>query len=39
VTRILEQTNANLRRVLDGEPVRDVVNGLDPRVVRRPGPA
>ena len=39
VTRILEQTNANLRRALDGEPVRDVVNGLDPRVVRRPGPA
>jgi D-3-phosphoglycerate dehydrogenase len=39
VTRILDQTNANLRRVLDGEPVRDVVNGLDPRVVRRPGPA
>ena len=39
VTRILDQTNANLRRVLDGEPVCDVVNGLDPRVVRRPGPA
>jgi D-3-phosphoglycerate dehydrogenase len=37
VTRILEQTNANLRRVLDGEPVVDVVNGLDPHVVRRRG--
>ena len=35
VTRILEQTNANLRRVLDGEPVVDVVNGLAPSVVRR----
>ena len=35
VTRILEQTNANLRRVLAGEPVVDVVNGLGPDVVRR----
>ena len=35
VSRILEQTNANLRRALDGEPVVDVVNGLGPRVVRR----
>lgn len=35
VSRILQQTNANLRRVLAGEPVVDVVNGLDPRVVRR----
>jgi D-3-phosphoglycerate dehydrogenase len=35
VARILQQTNANLRRVLDGEPVVDVVNGLSPRVVRR----
>ena len=35
VTRILQQTNANLRRVLDGEPVVDVVNGLPPDVVRR----
>ena len=35
VTRILEQTNANLRRVLDGEPVVDVRNGLGPHVVRR----
>ena len=35
VTRILQQTNANLRRVLDGEPVVDVVNGLPPHVVRR----
>ncbi len=36
VTRILGQANANLRRVLDGEPVQDVVNGRDPLVVRRP---
>ena len=36
VSRILQQTNANLRRVLDGEPVVDVVNGLPARVVRRP---
>jgi phosphoglycerate dehydrogenase-like enzyme len=35
VTRILEQTNANLRRAFDGEPVVDVVNGLGPRVARR----
>lgn len=33
--RILGQTTANLRRVLDGEPVVDVVNGVDPRVRRR----
>ena len=33
--RIVGQSTANLRRVLDGEPVVDVVNGIDPRVVRR----
>ena len=33
--RILGQSTANLRRVLDGEPVVDVVNGQDPRVRRR----
>ena len=33
--RILGATTANLQRVLDGEPVADVVNGLDPRVHRR----
>ncbi len=38
VTRILQQTNANLRRVFDGEPVVDVVNGRPPHVVRRRGP-
>jgi D-3-phosphoglycerate dehydrogenase len=38
VTRILEQTNANLRRVLDGSPVVDVVNGLSPHVLRRQQP-
>jgi D-3-phosphoglycerate dehydrogenase len=32
--RIVGQTTANLRRALDGEPVVDVVNGVDP-VVRR----
>lgn len=33
--RILGQSTANLRRVLAGEPVVDVVNGVDPVVVRR----
>ena len=33
--RIIGQTTANLQRVLDGEPVLDVVNGVDPRVRRR----
>lgn len=33
--RIVGQSTANLRRVLDGEPVVDVVNGVDPAVVRR----
>ena len=33
--RILGQSTANLSRVLAGEPVRDVVNGVDPRVRRR----
>ena len=38
VARILQQTNANLRRVLDGEAVVDVVNGLPPVVRRRDQP-
>ena len=33
--RILGQATANLRRVLAGEPVVDVVNGVDPLVRRR----
>jgi D-3-phosphoglycerate dehydrogenase len=33
--RIVEQTTANLRRALDGEPLVDVVNGVDPVVRRR----
>ena len=33
--RIVGQSTANLRRVLGGQPVVDVVNGLDPVVVRR----
>ncbi len=33
--RVLEQTTGNLRRVLAGEPVMDVVNGVDPQVRRR----
>ena len=33
--RILQQTNANLRRVRDGEPVVDLVNDLPRHVVRR----
>jgi phosphoglycerate dehydrogenase-like enzyme len=36
--RILAQTTGNLQRVLDGQPVVDVVNGVDP-VVRRRGDA
>jgi phosphoglycerate dehydrogenase-like enzyme len=36
--RILGQTTANLARVLAGEPVVDVVNGVDPQVRRRPPP-
>ena len=37
VQRILRSSNENLCRVLDGEPVVDVVNGQDPHVVRRRG--
>lgn len=33
--RIVAASAANLRRALDGEPVQDVVNGVDPQVVRR----
>jgi D-3-phosphoglycerate dehydrogenase len=33
--RIVGQTAANLRRVFDGEPVIDVVNGIEPAVRRR----
>ena len=33
--RIFGQTKANLQRVLDGQPVVDVVNGVDLRAVRR----
>jgi D-3-phosphoglycerate dehydrogenase len=33
--RIVGQTAANLRRAYDGEPVVDVVNGVDPAVRRR----
>jgi phosphoglycerate dehydrogenase-like enzyme len=35
--RILGQSTANLRRVVAGEPVVDVVNGVDPAVRRRTG--
>jgi D-3-phosphoglycerate dehydrogenase len=35
VQRIIAQSVANLRRALDGEPVIDVVNGLDPVIRRR----
>ncbi len=35
VGRIIEQSVANFRRVLDGEPVTDVVNGVAPKVQRR----
>jgi D-3-phosphoglycerate dehydrogenase len=33
--RIVGQTAANLRRAFDGEPLVDVVNGVDPAVRRR----
>jgi D-3-phosphoglycerate dehydrogenase len=33
--RILAQVSANLRRAVNGEPVLDVVNGVDPVVRRR----
>ena len=33
--RILAQVSANLRRAVNGEPVLDVVNGVDPLVRRR----
>jgi phosphoglycerate dehydrogenase-like enzyme len=33
--RIVGQTAANLRRAFDGEPIIDVVNGVDPVVRRR----
>ena len=35
VMRIVGQATANLRRALDGEPLLDVVNGVDPVVRRR----
>jgi phosphoglycerate dehydrogenase-like enzyme len=35
--RILAQTTGNLQRVLDGQPVVDVVNGVDSTVSRRTG--
>jgi D-3-phosphoglycerate dehydrogenase len=37
--RIIGQANANLRRVLAGEPAVDVVNGVDPHVRRRTVPS
>jgi D-3-phosphoglycerate dehydrogenase len=35
VARVIGQSVANIRRVLDGEPTRDVVNGISPLVTRR----
>lgn len=35
VARVVAKSVDNLRRVLDGEPVLDVVNGLDPMIRRR----
>jgi D-3-phosphoglycerate dehydrogenase len=35
VARVISQSVANIRRVVDGEPVRDVVNGVSPVVSRR----
>lgn len=37
VGRILGASTANLQRAMAGEPVRDVVNGVDPVVRRRSG--
>jgi phosphoglycerate dehydrogenase-like enzyme len=34
--RVVGQSTVNLRRVLEGQPVHDVVNGVGPHVVRRP---
>jgi D-3-phosphoglycerate dehydrogenase len=35
VARVISQAVANIRRVLDDEPVHDVVNGIAPTVTRR----
>jgi phosphoglycerate dehydrogenase-like enzyme len=35
VTRLLQSVAENLGRAVRGEPVRDVVNGVDPRITRR----
>jgi D-3-phosphoglycerate dehydrogenase len=35
VARVIGQSVANIRRVLDDEPIRDVVNGISPMVTRR----
>lgn len=35
VRQVLAQVRANLRRAVAGEPVHDVVNGVDPHLVRR----
>ncbi len=37
IGRIISLTTANLQRVLDGQPVVDVVNGVDPHATRRRG--
>jgi phosphoglycerate dehydrogenase-like enzyme len=35
ITRLMQRTTANLGRAVRGEPVEDVVNGVDPVVRRR----
>ena len=35
VARVIGQSVANIRRVVDGQPIRDVVNGISPVVTRR----
>lgn len=37
-TRLMRAVGANLRRAVTGEPLVDVVNGVDPVVRRRPAP-
>lgn len=37
IPRLIEGVVANIRRAVGGEPLHDVVNGVDPVVRRRPG--
>jgi phosphoglycerate dehydrogenase-like enzyme len=37
ITRLMQRTVSNLGRAVRGEPVEDVVNGIDPAIRRRSG--